>query len=82
MKKDSHTEEIKRYVGSLHEEHLNQFKIVQEGIKSINQRLDRMDNRSNRVESDVRDIKNNLTQKVDRHEFVSLEKRVGVVESK
>lgn len=83
MKKDSlkknqklHTnDEVKNYLGSLKEHFDDKFKVVEEGFQSMNQRLYRIEDRLGKVE-------NKLDTKVDRYEFVALEKRVGVVEKK
>ncbi len=52
-----------RYLGILQEQTKDGFKIVKEGVDSINQRLDV-------VQSDIEIIKNNLNQKVDRYELM------------
>ena len=74
--KKTHTDdEVKSYLGVLSEQHTHEFKILKEGIKGLNQRFDRVD-------SDIQEIKDDLNKKVDRYEFVSLDKRVSVVEKK
>ena len=64
-----------RYLGILQEQTKDGFKIVKEGMDGINQRLDVM-------QSDINVMKNNLVQKVDRYDFVSLVSRVSIVERK
>ena len=62
----THTDnEVKRYLGILQEQHLDEFKIVKEGMDGINQRLDVM-------QSDVDDLKKDMTiVKIDVSELKS-----------
>lgn len=83
---DKNTE---RYLGILQEQTKDGFKIVKEGMDSINQRLDSLTDdmaevkdRLDIIQPDVVVIKNDLKQKVDRYQFESLVSRISIVEKK
>ena len=85
-------EETRRHFDVVAEDLKSEIKTVAEGVEGANQRLDRFELLPKKVDAigdgievikvtlDV--IKNDLKQKVDRDEFVALERRVGMLETK
>lgn len=53
-----------------------QYRELKHDIKSINTRLDGIDNKIDIIQGDITEIKYKLSEKVDREEFYNLEKRV------
>ena len=83
------TSEMKRYLGVLHEEHLDALKGIKEGFDVIGRRLDRhekiLDSHTEMIGQimvDVTSIKGDLKHQVDYDDFTRLEKRVGKIEVK
>ena len=74
-KQESHTEEIKRYLGALNEDNQSKLDIVIERITGIDENIEIM-------KTDIEFIKSGLSRKVDYEEFIELERRVSVLESK
>lgn len=83
------TEEIKRHNDVLYEKFEGKIDVVSEGWETTKEKVDatfemvgemKMDMEV--VKSDISFIKNSLKQKVDKDEFISLEKRVILLENK
>ena len=83
------TEEIKRHNDVLYEKFEEKIDVVSEGWDITKEKVDatfemvggmKMDMEV--VKSDISFIKNSLKQKVDKDEFISLEKRVILLENK
>ena len=83
------TEEIKRHNDVLYEKFEGKIDVVSEGWGITKEKVDatfemvgemKMDMEV--VKSDISFIKNSLKQKVDKDEFISLEKRVILLENK
>mgnify|MGYP001569624865 CR=1 FL=1 len=83
-------EEVKHHMDVVAEDLKGQIQQVAEGVVVANDRLDRLAELPDKVDA-IRDdvevikitlgtIKNDLKQKVDRDEFVTLEKRVSMLE--
>ena len=86
------TEEIKQHMDVVAEDLKGQIQQVAEGVETNTQQLERIETRLTNLEP-VRDdvkaikvtvqgIKHDLKQKVDREEFVEVERRVGSLEPK
>ncbi|HBT81555.1 MAG: hypothetical protein A3H73_03210 [Candidatus Taylorbacteria bacterium RIFCSPLOWO2_02_FULL_50_120] len=97
QKEEIHTsEDLKRYLGILHEEHMRAIKGMGEHFIEISRRFDRVERTQEShtemigqmkedievIKSDIGIIKTDLKQKVDRSEFAVLERRVLRLESK
>lgn len=70
-------------VGNLKEEVGNlkvEVALLTKRIEKLEQRMDRMENDISVIKQDTAFIKERLTQKIDRAEFLSLEKRVAKLE--
>ena len=92
---DEHTKEIKRYLGSLSEDFQHKVSAIGEQFSGLNNKIDRIDYRVGNVEKkldshtvmigrimiDVEEIKSGMREKVDRAEFVKLEKRLVILEA-
>lgn len=83
------TEEIKRHNNVLYEKFEEKIDIVSEGWETTKEKVDStfemvgdMKIDLEVVKSDIAFIKNSLKQKVDKDEFISLEKRVILLENK
>lgn len=83
------TAEIKRHNDVLYEKFKDDIKIIGEGWDGTKEKVDatfemvgEMKIDMEVVKSDISFIKNSLKQKVDKDEFVSLEKRVILLENK
>lgn len=83
------TEEIKRYNDILYEKFKDDIKVIGEGWDGTKEKVDstfemvgemKMDIEV--IKSDISFIKNSLKQKVDKDEFMSLEKRVILLDNK
>ena len=102
QKNSAHTEEIKRYIGSLSEEFQHRVSAIGEQFGGLNTKLDehgkkldehgrKLDTLARKVDGhtlmigrimeDVEEIKSGMREKVDRNEFVKLEKRMVVLET-
>ena len=80
---------MKRYLGALNEHTDSRFKAVIEGFDGINRKLDehteKLDEHTEMIGSlmeDMTEVKDSLTQKVERYEFETLSRRVSLVEKK
>lgn len=95
--KSSHTNtELKRYLGVLHEEHMDGLKAMGEQFVDVNRKLDshtemigglavRMSNMEMKmtvIQEDVEFIKSGLKRKVDHDEFDALIRRVSLLEKR
>ena len=86
---DEKTEETKRYFDVVAEDLKKEIRIVAEQVGSNTeklgehaQRFDKIDDTLKTIKIDIGFIKNDLKQKINRDEFVVLEKRVGLLEAK
>jgi hypothetical protein len=84
-----YNQDIKRHMKVLTEDFKNEVKIVSEQVAGNTEKLEEHDQRFNRIDETLETvklnmevIKNDLKQKVSRDEFVILEKRVSLLESK
>ncbi len=94
-KVDEHTDEIKRYIGSVTENFQHSVSAIGEQFSGLNDKVDRLavtleqhgrklDSHTvmiARVMEDVEEIKSGMREKVDRAEFVKLEKRLVILEA-
>lgn len=95
QKSDTHTQEIKRYIGVISEDFQHRVSGIAEQFGGLNNKIDRIAEVQNehtrkldnhaimiaRVMEDVEEIKSGMREKVDRSEFVKLEKRMVVLET-
>ncbi|MDO8482379.1 MAG: hypothetical protein Q7S86_01010 [bacterium] len=89
-------DEMKRYVGALHEEHMASLKVISEQFFDVNRKLDSHDEKLDShtemigqmnmkmtvMQEDIQFIKSGLKRKVDQDEFDALVRRVSVVEKR
>lgn len=95
QKSDAHTQEIKRYIGIISEDFQHRVSAIGEQFGGLNNKVDhivttlgehsrKLDSHTimiGRVMEDVEEIKSGMREKVDRSEFVKLEKRMVVLET-
>lgn len=86
--------ELKRYLGALHEEHMDGLKAMGEQFVDVNRKLDShtemigglairmtsMEMKMTVMQEDIEFIKSGLKRKVDQEEFDALIRRVSVLE--
>ena len=97
IKRERYTgDDVKRYVGVVSEEFRGYVKAVAEQYRGVDRKLDvhkeildshtemiaKMMENIEILKGDMGEVKNDLTQKIDRHEFGTLERRVRLLESK
>jgi hypothetical protein len=80
-KVDEHTEEIKRYIGSVSEDFQHRVSAIGEQFAGLNSKLDSHAVMIARVMEDVEEIKSGMREKIDRVEFTKLEKRMVMLEA-
>lgn len=95
QKGDTHTQEIERYIGAISENFQHGLSAIGEQFGGLNTKLDehgrKIDDLARKVDGhtlmigrimeDVEEIKSGMREKVDRSEFVKLEKRMVVLET-
>ncbi|OHA15583.1 MAG: hypothetical protein A3G52_04275 [Candidatus Taylorbacteria bacterium RIFCSPLOWO2_12_FULL_43_20] len=59
-KTDSHTEEIKRYLGALHEDHQEKLDVVVELVKGLDGKVADLDGKVNKMDSRLDRVENKL----------------------
>lgn len=72
--------EMKQYMKDLRVVFSEEFKVVIDQVKSLDEKVDRIDGRLVNVELDVKEIKNIIPNYVEKKHFNKLEKRVVVLE--
>lgn len=87
---------MKRYLGALHEEHMDGLKAIGEQFVDVNRKLDShtemigglairmtsMEMKMTVIQEDIEFIKSGLKRKVDQEEFDALIRRVSVLEKR
>ena len=79
---DEYSKETKRHFDVVAEDLKDQIQIVAEQVASNTEDITSIKDNVEIIKSDISIIKNDLMQKVSREEFVVLEKRIGILESK
>ena len=74
------SKDFKRYVGAINEDFQHKTQFIAEQYLDINKKLDSHTEMVGQLLLDIAEIKNNLSQKIDRREFARLEKRVILLE--
>ena len=78
---DSHTKEIKHYIGIVVEEFQHRVSAIGEQFLGLNEKLDSHTEMIARLMIDVEEIKVNMREKIGRDEFNKLEIRLVTLES-
>lgn len=89
-KEQLHTNtELKRYLGAMHEEHMDALKGMGEQFLDVNRKLDshsemvgQMNVKISVIQEDIEFIKSGLKRKVDQEEFDALIRRVSILEKR
>lgn len=91
-----HSDDMKRYLGALNEQHAENLKAIREGFGVMEKRFDRVEERLDShtemigklmmdvqiIKDDIVFIKGDLKKKVDADEFQALERRVLLLEKR
>ena len=81
-KQDSHTEEIKRYLGVLSEDFHGRVSGIAEQFGGLNKKLDSHTQMIGQLMVDMQEVKNGIKVKVDHVDFARLDKRVVLIENR